>query len=95
MVELTVDCNGRGVEEVVGVPSSKVVVVDGKGWNSFMASKEPGICLRTPFGSRRIGSNSTDTLSSDYSRLTCKWVVLALSGRLFSVVSCHKEQGSS
>ena len=48
-----------------------------------------------PSGSSCIGSNSTDTLSSDCSRLTCKWVVLALSGRLFSVVSCHKEQGRS
>ena len=44
MVKLTVDCNGRGAEKVVGVPASKVVVVDGKWWNSFMACKEPCIC---------------------------------------------------
>ena len=32
------------MEEVVGVPSIEVVVVDGKRWNSCMLSKEPTIC---------------------------------------------------
>ena len=64
-------------------------------WSCFVHGPVMSALGSVPIGSRRIGSNSTDTLSSDYSRLTCKWVVLALSGRLFSVVSCHKEQGSS